>query len=300
MRISLGKREYWNDKLGKKDTQIALAIELLKYSKKVGIGGSHLEELTFSSYTGIMFYHEFFQEFLAAQYVPGRDKEWAWIDKFIKKSTDDATVRLLQFMFGMDHARLDKAVKYILNEQKMWNNLIDCIYEMSNLEEKQAIINGMYEEAGKRVGSYMNINIQHLDRKHHRVALTDFCDTCNASNVKLRRMTLREECAIDFIKDVTLPSLKFLIFQEMNINEDHFVSIISSLTNRNCPGILQFVKCSVPEELSAEAKQTVESALKGLDMKIYNCKKTSPATMSVPKFKPETGKWGIALFPKNL
>ncbi|PIK60321.1 hypothetical protein BSL78_02752 [Apostichopus japonicus] len=202
-------------------------------------------------------------------------------------------------MFGMNHARLDKAVKSLLHEQKMWNNLIDCIFGMSNLEKKQAIINCMDDEAGKQ-GGKMNINIQHLDRKHHRVALTDFCDACNASKVKLRRMTLREECAIDFIKDVTLPSLKFLIFLEMNINEDHFVSIISSLTNRNCPGILQFVQCSVPDELKGEAKQTVESALMGLKMKIYNCKTISPLTMSVPKFNPKKGKWGNELFPKDL
>ncbi|PIK53200.1 hypothetical protein BSL78_09910 [Apostichopus japonicus] len=86
----------------------------------------------------------------------------------------------------------------------------------------------------------------------------------------------------------------------MNINEDHFVSIITSLTNRNCPGILQFVKCSVPMELKEEAKQTVELALKGSDMKIYNCKKISPATMSVPKFNPKKGKWEKELFPKDL
>ncbi|PIK53195.1 hypothetical protein BSL78_09905 [Apostichopus japonicus] len=198
--------------------------------------------------------------------VPEEDKEWAWIDEFIKKSTDDATVRLLQFMFGMNHARLDKAVKSLMQEQKMWNNLIICIYEISNLEKKQAIIKGMNDKAGT-LGGNMTINIQHLDRKHHRVALTDFCDTCNASNVKLRRMTLREECAIDFIKDVTLPSLKFLIFLEMNVNEDQFVSIITSLTYRKCSGVLQFIKSSVPDELKEEAKQTVESALKGLDMK---------------------------------
>ncbi|XP_071842655.1 uncharacterized protein [Apostichopus japonicus] len=238
MSLSLGKRGYWNDKLGKKDTQLALAVGLLKYSKKVGSGGSQLEELAFSSYAGIMFYHEFFQEFLAAQYAPESDKEWAWIDEFIKNSTDDATIRLLQFMFGMNHSRLDKAVKSLLKEQKMWNNLIDCIYEMSNLEKRQAIINSMYDKGGT-LGGYMNINIQHLDKKHHRYALTEFCDACNASDVKPRRMTLRGECAIDFIKDVTLPSLKFLIFLEMNVNEDQFVSIITSLTTRKYPGILQ-------------------------------------------------------------
>ncbi|PIK53199.1 hypothetical protein BSL78_09909, partial [Apostichopus japonicus] len=181
MSLSLGKREDWNDKLGDKDTQLALAVGLLKYSKRVGRGGSQIEELAFSSYAGIMFYHEFFQEFLAAQYVPESDKEWEWIDELIKKSTGDAPVRLLQFMFGMNHSRLEKAVKYLMLEQKMWNNLIDCIYEMSNFEKKQAIINGMYDTASK-VGGYMNINIQHLDRKHHRVALTDFCNACNASD----------------------------------------------------------------------------------------------------------------------
>ncbi|XP_071841853.1 uncharacterized protein [Apostichopus japonicus] len=300
MRLSLGKREYWNSTLGNEDTQLALAVGLLKYSKKVGSGGSQLEELAFSSYAGIMFYHEFFQEFLAAQFVPEEDKEWVWMDEFIKKSTDDATVRLLQFMFGMNHARLDNAVQSLLNEQKMWNNLIDCIYEISNFEKKQAIINDMNNKAGNRPGDNMNINIQHLNRKHHRVALTDFCDACNASDVRLRRMTLRGECAIDFIKDVTLLSLKFLIFIEMNINEDQFVSIITSLTNRKCPETLQFVKCSVPDRLNEEAKQTVESALKGLDMKIYHCKKTSPATMRVPKFNPKKGKWEKELFPKDL
>ncbi|PIK60326.1 hypothetical protein BSL78_02757 [Apostichopus japonicus] len=263
MSLSLGKREYWNNKLGEQDTQLALAVGLLKYSKKVGSGGSQLEELAFSSYAGIMFYHEFFQDFLAAQYVPERDTEWKWIDAFIKKSTDDATVRLLQFMFGMNHARLDKAVKSLLNEQKMWNNLIICIYEISNLEKRQAIINRMKDEAG-RLGVNMNINIEYLDRKHHRVAFTDFCDACNASDVKLRRMKLREECAIDFIKDVTLPSLKFLIFLEMNVNEDQFVSIITSLTDRKCPEILQMFGTM---ELKGKAKQTVESALNGLDMK---------------------------------
>ncbi|PIK48761.1 hypothetical protein BSL78_14357 [Apostichopus japonicus] len=182
MSLSLGKREYWNDKLGEKDTQLALAVGLLKYTKKVGSGGSQLEELAFSSYTGIMFYHEFFQEFLAAQYVPGSDKEWAWIDEFITKSTDDTTVRLLQFMFGMNHARLDKALNSLLKEQKMWNNLIDCIYEVSNIEKKQAIINDMVREANK-TGVNVTLNIHHLDRKHHRIALTDFCDTCNASDV---------------------------------------------------------------------------------------------------------------------
>ncbi|XP_071841866.1 uncharacterized protein [Apostichopus japonicus] len=299
MSLSLGKREYWNDKLGDKDTELALAVGLLKYSKKVGSGGSQIEELAFSSYAGIMFYHEFFQEFLAAQYVPESDKEWGWIDDFIKKSTDDTTVRLLQFMFGMNHARLDKAVKSLLNEQKMWNNLIDCIYEISNLEKKQAIINGMYGK-GDKLGTKMTINIQHLDRKHHRVAFTDFCDACNASDVKVRVMTFREECSIDFIKEIPMPSLKILIFLEMSINENQFVSIITSLANKKCPEILQFVKCSVPDELKEKAKETVELALKELDMKIYNCKKISPFTMSVPKFKPETGRWGIAVFPKDL
>ncbi|XP_071841857.1 uncharacterized protein [Apostichopus japonicus] len=299
MSLSLGKREYWNDKLGEEETQLALAIGLLKYSKKVGSGGSHLEELAFSSYAGIMFYHEFFQEFLAAQYVPESDEEWAWIDEFIKKSTDDATVRLLQFMFGMNHARLDKAVKSLVKEQKMWNNLIKCIYEISNLKKKQAIINGMNNEA-RKLGGKMIINIKHLDRKHHRVAFTDFCDACNASDVKLRKMTLREECAIDFIKDVTLPSLKFLIFLEMNVNEDQFVSIITSLTGRKCPEILQFVKCSVPMDLKEKAKQTVESALKGLDMRIYDCEKTSNATVRVPKFNPKKGNWENELFPERM
>ncbi|XP_071841861.1 uncharacterized protein [Apostichopus japonicus] len=299
MSLSLGKREYWNDKLGDKDTQLALDVGLLKYSKKVGSGGSQLEELAFSSFAGIMFYHEFFQEFLAAQYVPEKDKEWAWIDEFIKKSNDEATVRLLQFMFGMNHSRLDKAVKSLLEDQKMWNNLIDCIYEMSNLEKRQAIINSMYDKRGT-LGGYMNINIQHLDRKHHRVALTEFCDACNASDVRLRRMTLREDCAIDFIKDVTLPSLKILIFLEMNINENQFVSIITSLTTRKYPEIIQFVKCSVPKELKEEDKQKVESALTGLDMKIYQCGTTSQSTMSVPKFNPKKGTWGNELFPKDM
>ncbi|XP_071841858.1 uncharacterized protein [Apostichopus japonicus] len=299
MSISLDKREYWNSTLGKEYTQLALAVGLLKYSKKVGRGGSQLEELAFSSYAGIMFYHEFFQEFLAAQYVPAIGTEWKWMDEFIKNSTDDATVRLLQFMFGMNHTRLDKAVKSLLKEQHMWNNLIDCIYEMSNLEKKQAIINGMYDKAGKLATS-MNINIKHLDRKHHRVALTDFCDACTASDLKVKVMTFREECAIDFIEEIRMPSLKFLKFLEMSINEDQFVSIIRSLTNKKCPEILQFLTCSVPEQLKEEAKQTVESALKGSDMKIYKCKKTSHFTMRAQKFKPEAGNWGIEFFPKDM
>ncbi|XP_071841865.1 uncharacterized protein [Apostichopus japonicus] len=258
MSLSLGEREYWNNELGEKDTQLAVAVGLLKYSKKVGGGGSQLEELAFSSYAGIMFYHEFFQEFLAAQYVPKRVKEWAWIDELIKNSTDDATVRLLQFMFGMNHARLDKAVQS-LKEQQMWDNLIDCIYEISNLEKKQEIITKI---------SKGTIHIQHLDRKHHRVALTDFCDVCNSCDVNVKRMTFREECAIDFIKDVTLPSLETLQFLEMNINEDQFVSIITSLTNRKCPEILMFKKCSVSNEVKQEAKKTEKSALRGLTMKI--------------------------------
>ncbi|XP_071841862.1 uncharacterized protein [Apostichopus japonicus] len=250
MSLSLGKREYWNNKLGKTDTQLALAVGLLKYSKKVGSGGSQLEELAFSSYTGIMFYHEFFQEFLAAQYVPESDKKWAWMDEFIKKSTDDATIRLLQFMFGMNHARLDKTVQ-TLKEHQMWNNLIDCIYEIGNLEKKRTIIKDM----SKRTIIFWRdttIHIQHLDRKHHRVALADFCDACNSCDVKLKGMTFREECAIDFIKDVTLPSLETLQFLEMNINDSQFTSIINSLTNQKCPENLQFVKCSLPRDLQED------------------------------------------------
>ncbi|PIK60318.1 hypothetical protein BSL78_02749 [Apostichopus japonicus] len=262
MSLSLGKREYWNNKLGEKDTQLALAVGLLKYSKKVGSGGSQLEELAFSSYAGIMFYHEFFQEFLAAQYVPEGDKEWAWIDELITKSTDDATVRLLQFMFGMNHARLDKAVKSLLKEKKMWNNFITCIIEVVDPERKKSIIENMNKGLGN-----MNINILHLDRKQHEIALKEFCNTCNALGVKLTRMTFKEDCASNFIKDVALPSLNVLIFLEMNINEDQFVSIITSLTNRKCPENLQFVKCSVPDNLKGEAKEKVESALRGLKMK---------------------------------
>ncbi|PIK60327.1 hypothetical protein BSL78_02758 [Apostichopus japonicus] len=244
--LSLSKREYWNDKLGKKDTELALAIGLLKYSKKVGSGGSQLEELAFSSYVGIMFYHEFFQEFLAARYVPDqpiliastvgwpkKDTEWECIEELIKNGTDKATVRLLQFMFGMNHTRLDKAVQ-TLKAHKMWNDLIDCIYEMSNLEKKQTIIKGLSKGT--------DINVEHLDRKHHRVALKDFCVACNYSKVKMKRMTFRDECAIDFIKDVTLPSLETLQFLEMNINDSQFTSIITSCKNRTRPKKLQIIR----------------------------------------------------------
>ncbi|PIK60330.1 hypothetical protein BSL78_02761 [Apostichopus japonicus] len=169
-------------------------------------------------------------------------------------------------MFGMNHAGLDKAV-HSLKEQKMWNNLIDCIYEISNLEKKQTIIKANISKPTGFLGSDKTINIHHLYRKHHRVALTDFCNTCNSCDVHLKRMSFREECSIDFIKDVTLPSLEILIFLEMNITKNQFVSIITSLSNRKCPEILKFEKCSVSTEVKEEAKKTEKSALRGLKMK---------------------------------
>ncbi|PIK50770.1 hypothetical protein BSL78_09914 [Apostichopus japonicus] len=241
--LSPGKREYWNNNLGKEDTELALAIGLLKYSKQVRSG-----------------------DFLAAQYVLEEDKECAWIDEFIPKQSDNATVRLLQFMFGLNHAKLDKAVKALIKDQKMWNNLIDCFYELSNLKKKQSIVNDMIKEASIPGGS-MVINIHDLNRKHHKFALKDFCDACKTYNLKLGQLTFREECAIDFIRETTMPSLRLLTFLDMTINENQFVSIITSLTNKKCPEILQFENCSVPDELKGEAKHTVESALKGLGMK---------------------------------
>ncbi|PIK60748.1 hypothetical protein BSL78_02312 [Apostichopus japonicus] len=132
-------REYWNNLLTKERTEMALSIGLLKLTKDVGVDNDGIKELAFSSHTCIEFYHEFFQDFFTAKFIAEKDNKGR-LQYAIQDLSDDRTLTFLKFIFGLQKKGLKGACKVLANRGNMWNNLIDCMYEMTDMKEKVEII----------------------------------------------------------------------------------------------------------------------------------------------------------------
>lgn len=174
--------EFWEQNLGKDLTGTALKIGFLKYADKVDLEGSTGTDLRQSSFSGIVFYHEYFKEYLAAMYILKNNKAWNQLNKYIEMSSDEGTARLLQFMCGLDHRESHNLFKILLKNQRMWNNLIDCMYEINDRALKKSILKD-FKKAHSSWTTIPIIKIKYLEKKHHRVALADFCKVCGDHDV---------------------------------------------------------------------------------------------------------------------
>lgn len=287
---TLCKPEFWNSELGEENVEAALRIGLLKNSRRIDSGGAQVEEFAFSSYSGIEFYHEVFKEYLVAQYILQSNTKFKWLDEFINGSGDEEIARILRFMFGMKHSkRLDQVFTKLLHESKMWNNLIDCIYEVSDPEMKKSMT-VTFGQFANSASMDMNFNVYYLERKYHKEAVADFCRCCNEQEIKFNKMTFSESCVVEFLQDVTLPSLNFLVFFGMKIDEKQFASTVIGLCNRNCPNVLKFVSCEVPKTLRGMDLKNVRAAMKNKNMKIY-MEDTSSENVELQRFDLEKRKW---------
>ncbi|KAJ8035472.1 hypothetical protein HOLleu_22715 [Holothuria leucospilota] len=289
--------EDWKTLIGSENVETALSIGLLRYSKQVGDSDKNLQQLAYTSYTGVTFYHPLIQEYLVGQHFPADKNGLKVLKELIEKNLDNETSRTLQFMCGADHSHTDYIFEHLLETRK-WNNFIDCIHETANEDKmKRALLK--LKQSAKKLGKNPSIQVNYLNRNYHKDAVTSFCRFCRQHKIEIKSLTFQEDCPISVLVGLKLPILERVELCLMDISrEKDFTSVLEWFSKQEITKVFQFVKCQLPEKLSDQAKDACRK-YEVSSAKVFRRDKRSQKAISVQTFSFEKGKWRREYFPKK-
>ncbi|KAJ8035077.1 hypothetical protein HOLleu_22173 [Holothuria leucospilota] len=280
VQLGVREREFWDTEVGEENVDMALEVGLLKLSQKNTSNTVGGRALAFSSFTGIEFYHNFLQEYLAARHILTNLNLFSKLKALVLKRKDDSTIRISQFVSGTVDSPVLKICDLLLDTGK-WNNFIDCAYEARDRKEFTEII---------KKANLKKFDVTYLDKEYHRCALKTFCQQCYDLKIKLDKITFRSDCGVDFLTSVALPQCGSLEFFEVSFTEPLFVTLLQWLSRHSAITEVRFVKSAVPGRISKEFRPGLDD-LRERDLKVYRTlwRKILPA--GTEELNLRTGKW---------
>ncbi|KAJ8017825.1 hypothetical protein HOLleu_44524 [Holothuria leucospilota] len=259
------------------NVKLALEVGILRQSKKTGANNEMAQNLSFSSFTGVEFFDNLFQAYLAAKVVVDDPKHLKNLFKIVAKTKEEDSFRVLQFVCGLEES-LCKTICEELRGMKKYNNLIDCLHEINNEDVIQNALKKLQKDT---------LNIAYFERKYHRDALTVFCQHCKQLNIQLSRLVFHKDCDIAFLKTMELPIVGSVHFFQKDVAESDFVSILQWISKHDFMISIVFVDCQTPNQLSQNSKALVKTFEKS-NIKVFK-KRIDGKTEAF--FNCSTGEW---------
>lgn len=280
VQLGVREREFWDTEVGEENVDMALEVGLLKLSQKATANAKGGRALAFSSFTGVEFYHNFLQEYLAARHMLTNLNLFSKLKALVHKRKDDSTIRILQFVSGTVDSPVLKICDLLLDTEK-WNNFIDCAYEARDRKE--------FTEIVKKANS-KKFDVTYLDKEYHRCALKTFCQQCCDLKIKLDKMTFRSDCGVDFLTSVALPQCGSLEFLEASFTEPRFVTLLQWLSRHSKITEVRFAKCAVPGRISKDFMPGLNDTHQR-DLKVYRILWKKGILFRSEQLSLLTGKW---------